>query len=284
MTLVLFVLLTPVLLGMTGLVLDAGLLMAAHRQAQNAADAAALAASFDKFRNYSDATALATANTFLANNGFSGTLTLNPPDASANALNIPPQNPTGTGNPYYVGKSNYVEVFVTKSVTTLFIQVLGINSSQSVTARAVAGYEPVGSGEGVFVLDSTVAPGLSINSNNTRLVVNGDITVNSQGGGLDQFGVTVSSSSAQDAVKTSNATTTPAPIVATTLNVVGGVTNIDNVRAYDPAFTTAPTLDYYYDPSNTDRPVLARVPIRPIRLPTQIIPCRRPQQAVPALR
>src|SRR5262249_9227989 len=157
----------------------------------------------------------------------------------------------------------YLEVVVTKSVSTLFIQALGVNSSQSVSARAVAGYEPVGAGEGVFVLDSTVSPGLSINSNNTRLIVHCDITVNSTGGGVDQFGITVPSSLNQDAVKTSNSTTTPAPIVASTLNVAGGVTNIDNVRAYDSAFNSGSTNGYYYDPSNIDRPVLARVPVAP---------------------
>src|SRR5262249_29164062 len=146
-TLVLFVLLVPILLGMLGMVVDMGLLLAAQRQAQNAADAAALAAAFDKFRGATDSAALGPANTFLTNNGLSGvSLTL-----------------TNTGNnrltiPYTGGSSNsggtYLEVVVTRSVTTLFIQVLGVNSGQSVSARAVAGYEPVGAGEGVFVLDS----------------------------------------------------------------------------------------------------------------------------------
>jgi hypothetical protein len=151
-------------------------------------------------------------------------------------------------------------VVITQNVNTLFIQILGINSTQQVSARAVAGYEPVGAGEGVFVLDPTAAPGLQINTNNTRLVVNGDITVNSAGGGVDQFGNAVSSSYNADAVKTSNSTTTPAPIVATTLNVVGGISNLDNVRAYDTAFSGN---GYYYDPSNTDRPLISGVPTAP---------------------
>ena len=45
--LVWFALIFVVMLGMMGLVIDAGLLMAAQRQAQNAADAAALAAAHD---------------------------------------------------------------------------------------------------------------------------------------------------------------------------------------------------------------------------------------------
>jgi hypothetical protein len=226
--------------------------MAAQRQAQNAADAAVVAAAMDLYRGSSGATATATANTFLTNNGLSS-VTLSLGGGSTNAINIPP-----TTGPY-AGTAQYVEAYVTKPVTTTFIQILGVNSSQSVTARAVAGYEPVGAGEGVFVLDSTVSPGLSITNSQARLVVNGDITVNSTGGGVDQFGATVSSSLNQNAVVTPNSTTTPAPIVATTLNVVGGVTNLDNVRAYDSAF--GPTN--FYDGSNNDRPVLARVPIAP---------------------
>src|SRR3954451_24291076 len=98
-TLVLFVLLVPVLLGMTGLTADAGLLMVARRQAQNAADAAALAAAVDKLRGSTDATALATANSLVTNNGVSG-VTLTPNAGGSNPLNIPPQEPGNTGSPY----------------------------------------------------------------------------------------------------------------------------------------------------------------------------------------
>src|SRR3954466_445900 len=84
--LVMFALLLPVLLGVTGLVIDGGLLMAAQRQAQNAADAAATAAAMDMYRG-NTANATATANTFMTNNGLSGvTLALNA--GSSNAVNI----------------------------------------------------------------------------------------------------------------------------------------------------------------------------------------------------
>src|SRR5437764_11777902 len=62
---VLFALILPVLLGMTGLVIDGGMLLAAHRQARNAADAAALAAALDLLNGKSLATAQATATTFV---------------------------------------------------------------------------------------------------------------------------------------------------------------------------------------------------------------------------
>jgi hypothetical protein len=267
---VLFVLVVPVLVGLMGLVVDGGLVMAAQRQAQNAADAAAMAAAMDKFRGTNDATALATAQSFLASNGVSGvTLILN--GGATNAINIPPQDPSSTGSPFK-GKANYVEVIVTRHVTTLFIQVLGVNPNQQVTARAVAGFEAVGAGEGAMLLDPTTAPGLDVSANASsnnfvRLIVNGDITVNSQGGGVDQYGNPVTSSLNADAVKTKG-TTQPVPdIVAATLLVAGGVTNIDNIRPYDPAFSPN-----FYDPNNIDRPVVARAPIAPDPLQTLATP------------
>jgi hypothetical protein len=240
---VVFVLLLPLLLGIIGLALDVGLLLTARRQAQNAADAAAMAAAFDQFKGANSSTAFATANTFLTNNGLSGvTLTLNA--GATNALNIPPQDPGNTSSPYK-GVANYVEVLVTKPVHTLFIQLLGVNASQQVTARAVAGFEPVGAGEGVFVLDPTASPGLDVSSNQgsgafVRLLVKGDITVNSYGGGMDQFGNTVAPntnfvSGNADAVKTQTGLSIPA-IVATQINVAGGLATLMSSTPTTPLF------------------------------------------------
>jgi hypothetical protein len=261
--LVLFALLLPVLLGMIGLVVDGGLLMQAQRRAQNAADAAALAAALDLMRGKDTSTAASTANTFLTNNGVNGvTLTLNA--GSSNAVNIPPQSGS------YANNSNYAEVILSVSVQTLFIQILGVNASQQVTARAVAGFEPVGNGEGAIVLDPYAYPGIAITNNNARLIVNGTLVVNSQGAGVDQYGNSVGTGN-QPAIKTSNSTTTPAPVVAQDVQVVGGVDNINNIRAYDPAFTTGGTPNYYYDPNNTDRPLFHTPSVAPdplVRLET----------------
>jgi Flp pilus assembly protein TadG len=261
MTLILFAILAPVLVGIVGLVVDAGLLMAAHRQAQNGADAAAVAAAMDLYRGSTSSTALATANSFLADNGLGVTLALNA--GASNALNIPPQS----GG--YAGLANYVEAVVAVNVQTLLIQVLpGVNQTNQITARAVAGWETVGAGEGAVVLDPTAAPGLAVKSNNSRLIVNGTVVVNSQGSGVDQYGNAVQGSYAQPAVATSGPNTVPAPIVATQLQVVGGVDTIDNIRAYDPAF--GPTN--FYDPSNAERPVFARAPIAPDPLASLPVP------------
>src|SRR5262245_19447498 len=122
MTLILFAILAPVLVGMIGLVIDSGLLMAAYRQAQNSADAAALAAALDLYRGSTSSTALTTANSFVANNGLNVTLGLNA--GTSNALNIPPQSGA------YAGLANYVEAIVSINVQTLLIQILpGVNQT-----------------------------------------------------------------------------------------------------------------------------------------------------------
>jgi Flp pilus assembly protein TadG len=253
-TLVQLVLALPVLLGMIGLVIDGGILMASQRQVQNAADAAALGAAMDMYRG-SSGTALATANTFVTDNGMTGvTLALN--SGSTNTLNIPP-----TQGPY-ASNGQYAEAIVTKAVPTVFIQILTGTSSNQVSARAVAGYEPVSSGEGAIVLDPTATPGISIGGNNTRLIVNGTIVVNSQGSGYDQYGGTVTTPGYSQPALTTSGSPTPAPIVARDVQVVGGVdalTTIDNIRTYDPAFSSG---GYYYDSSNTDRPLFARATIQ----------------------
>src|SRR5262249_33563392 len=158
------------LLGMTGLVVDCGYLMASQRQVQSAADAAALAAAMELYRGGGSLNTAATA--FLSVNGLT-----NSPSMTLN--NPPSQGPYSTIS----GQNQSLEVILTYSVGTRFINALnaipGINFSPTtqVKARAVAGFEPVSSGEGAIVLDPTATPGLSISGNNTRLIVNGTIVV-----------------------------------------------------------------------------------------------------------
>ena len=108
-----FALLLPVLLGATGLVIDSGMLLAAHRQAQNAADAAVMAAAMDRLRGNSYSDAFATAKKFVTDSQYN---------------NLPggypryPPNPTSGA---YAGDANAIEAIVTSPVTTSFIQVLG---------------------------------------------------------------------------------------------------------------------------------------------------------------
>jgi hypothetical protein len=228
---------------MTGLVIDSGLVLAAQRSAQNGADAGALAAAMELYRGSNSSTATSTATTFVQ--------TYNGLSSATVTVNIPPSSGSYTGN------NAFAEAIISVPFTTSLIQVLGINSSQTVSARAVAGYEPIGSGQGAIVLRPDVQPGITINGNNTRLLVNGGITVNSQGGGVDQYGQAVSSSLGGYAFRTQTSTQSPAPVTATAIQVVGGIDNIDNFRYYDSAFTNL------YDPSNADRPVFSHAPIAP---------------------
>jgi Flp pilus assembly protein TadG len=238
---VIAVLIAPALIGMIGLIVDGGLLMAAYRQTQNAADAAALAAAMDMLQGSSTSTARTTAQSFVNDNGLSAILTLN--GGSTNALNIPPKDPGNTGSPYK-NNSNYAEVILSQTVHTLFIQILGINSSQTVTARAVAGYEPVGAGEGVMVLDPTVSAGITAISNNVQLIVNGDITINANGQGLNQYGATVGTGTGGAALTTANSTRAVPTIIATQIFSVGGTTNLGNIATYDSTYAG------FYNPNN----------------------------------
>jgi len=127
-TLVMFVLLTPALLGMVGLTIDGGLMLVTYRQTQNAADTAALVAATDLIRGRSATYTTSGAN-FAQNYNMSGaTVTINSPPGP---LAAPSHRTTA-----------YAEAIITYPFQTSFIQVLGVNSSQQVTARAVAGYEP----------------------------------------------------------------------------------------------------------------------------------------------
>ncbi|HEX8200191.1 MAG TPA: pilus assembly protein TadG-related protein [Isosphaeraceae bacterium] len=159
-TLSLFGLLLPVLLGMTGLVIDGGLLLAAHRQAQNAADAAAQAAAMDRVRSQTIPVAQARAVAFVKDARYN-----NLKDAAV-TVNIPPLSGS------HANDTRYVEVIVTNPVRTTLIQVLGLNRDRQVRARAVAGNEQLQSGTGAMALDPQARPGIDIGGGG-HLIVHG---------------------------------------------------------------------------------------------------------------
>jgi Flp pilus assembly protein TadG len=156
-----------VLAGMTGLVVDGGLLMVAHRRAQNAADAAALAAALDLLQGSSDVTG--TVNRYVTQyNGLTR--------ATAEVHVGPNQGP-------YKGNRQFVEVLVSNPVDTWFIQVLNLlpgvqtASTQTVRVRAVAGYEILPASQQVALLNPNANPGLAVDR--STLQVNGILAVNS---------------------------------------------------------------------------------------------------------
>jgi Flp pilus assembly protein TadG len=271
-SLVLFTLVAPALIGMMGLVLDGGLLMFKQRQAQNAADAAALAYAQSLCVGQTSTQAQTSANGFMTGMGLSTT-------------NLAIHNPPSTG--YYSSSSNvsntgnYVEAVVSLTVNTLFIQVLGVNSSQTVTARAVAGFEPVGAGEGVMVLDWTQSSGITASSNNVQLIVNGDITVNANGQGLNQNGQTVGTGTKGAAINVATSDRTPPTIIATRLFSVGGMSNLSNLATYNPTYAGD------YNPSNPNPggwPIFAPSGIAPDPLVSLAPPTTNPVGGGPAVQ
>jgi Flp pilus assembly protein TadG len=213
-TLFLFVLLLPVLLGMIGLVIDTGLMMAARRQAQNAADAAATAAALYLLENNNNTAGAKTmATKYVQNSAYNnlGSATVTP--------NIPPSSGPYQGNPAAV------EVIVSLPVQTWFIQMLGVSSSQTVKARAVAAYEPSSAGEGVGVLNPNASPGLVSQDTNTVLQVNGRVIVNSTS-------------------STSVTSQTGGGIRANYLRTVGQIASTDRANIWD--YNTLKTLTAVY--------------------------------------
>lgn len=220
MILVLFALLITALIGIMGLVIDTGLLMAAHRRAQNAADAAALAGAYELMRAGSGAAETTAAEFVQAN-------LQNDETAEGPFLHIPPTSGS------YQDRPNAVGATVTVPSNTLFVHVLGGSQTQSVTARAVATFENVAAGEGVIVLDPLQFPGLAVGGGG-NIKVNGDVLVNSEGGGLDENGEPVNNGNNGVAADGGNSTNVDSGIYAASIRVVGGVNNPDLFRNIDP--------------------------------------------------
>ena len=218
--LVIFAIVLIALLAMLGLVIDWALLASTYRQAQNAADAAALAAARDQLAGRSVGDATATATSFVQTyNGLS--------NAPAPTVNIPP----ATG--LYAGKSGYVEVIVTVPLKTFLVHVVGVAPDQQVQARAVAGYEARSAGEGIAVLDPAAFPGIDVSGGGTVLV-KGTITVNSEGGGVDENNQPINNGNSGFAARGGQPNSSTG-VFATDIQVVGGVDSPANFKPIDPA-------------------------------------------------
>jgi Flp pilus assembly protein TadG len=210
-TLVTFALLLPLLLGMVGLAIDGGLLLATQRQTQNAADAAALAAAVDLLNGAKVSAAQATGTSYVQtyNNMSNATVT----------INIPP------GSGPHAGNSQYAEAIVSYPYTTSFIQLLKVNKNQTVTARAVAGYENVSSGEGVMTLGTNPQGGKGLQiSGGASLSVNGGVTVDATG----QAALSVSGGGTLSAMQ---------------VDVAGGTAGSSNVQSYPSGGGPSPLVD-----------------------------------------
>jgi hypothetical protein len=148
--------LLPVIIGITGLVIDVGSWYLTQSQLQNAADAAALAGAQHLPNNLGSATAAA--QTLAAGNVSGATVT--------------PVTP-------YNGNSSEIQVTVSKPGLVLFASILGI-SGPTITASAVAEAEATqGTGNFIYAA-STACNAISITSSGkistTTLWSNGGIT------------------------------------------------------------------------------------------------------------
>ena len=97
-----------VLIGMVGLVIDGGLLLAAYRHSQNAADAAALATVMAKMRGFSEAEAKADGAIFVTSEDHNKDKTL--ADVTV-TINIPPTKGNNTILNLFVQTTDKVTTF-----------------------------------------------------------------------------------------------------------------------------------------------------------------------------
>lgn len=229
------------LLGFVGLVIDVGRLHRAQREAQNAADAAAMAAAMAKLRGLTDEEVLAEANSIRAQN-CPDSLPLIRDNGTKDAMNIPPvAGPHADANSVD-DLNDYVEVYVTVPVQTLFVHILGIEQNREVAARAVAGNEPPAGGEGVIVLDPQAIAGISVSGaigSGTIVKVDGGVLINSLGNGWNQWGQPVTTWPAElqvspkdPAVSTQTTNDPPSPSIEAKNVIVAGGTSHTNAAAY----------------------------------------------------
>lgn len=192
--------------GICGLVIDGGQLMAERRQAQNAADAAALAAATDLYNGVPPGLAKPTGVTYATRHGYSD---------EAVDIAIPPN--TGP----HRGDTNFVEVKLTVDVPTFFIKVVYPPAAQ-VKVRAVAGLDRApASGAGLLGLNGGASGAMTLS---------GSATINVNGSNLG-----VSSSSATALTGSGSA-----KITAPTIDITGNYTLSSTSQLIGTVRTGAP--------------------------------------------
>jgi Putative Flp pilus-assembly TadE/G-like len=167
-TLIFFVLAMPLFFAIIALVVDGSMVLVKKRALQNAADAAALAAAQDwplggPCVGACLATLQTSANNYSDKNGGPSLHPCNDPD---------PTHPTDTNcfAAPYVDKSGtahdgQVEVRLTVSTPTLFTKAIGLKSLFDVSARSVAGSNPI--------LGATTITGQTVTGSATTVVIPG---------------------------------------------------------------------------------------------------------------
>lgn len=124
-TLIMVAAMLPVLLGVTGLAVDVGMLYHHKRRMQTAADAGALAGAHEMWRSRLTKI-VPSGRTESGTNGFS--------HGGSTVVNV--YHPPISG--YYIGNTRYVEVQIQQPSPTYFMSIFGFNDVD-INARAVAG-------------------------------------------------------------------------------------------------------------------------------------------------
>ena len=143
-TIIMAALVMPLLLGFVALAVDVGITFRAEREMQTAADAGAVAGAAEI--DFGDVVTAARASS-----------TLNGVTNGVNGATVAVNNPPASGA--HAGDGNYVEVIVTKTQPTYFMNVFN-RGSMTVLGRAVAGHRP--SNACIYVLNPTAPQAMKL--------------------------------------------------------------------------------------------------------------------------
>lgn len=238
-TLVLLAIMLGLLVGMIGLAVDGGLLLAAHERAQNVADSTARSLAIALHNGATSESLQGTGEQFAFTHNL---LPADPGMTPAQQLivNHPPESGA------YAGNTDYVEVLVTHPMDTNFIHVLGNDRHRLVSARAVAGFRQMPRDAGLVILNPRANPGLAVSGTNAMLDVDSGIVVYTRREGENQFGATVGEYHAGQPSVTVDGS--GATMLATEFYVSGGVDDRENYVAPNVSVLHAGTNDPVNDP------------------------------------
>lgn len=174
--LVMFAMLLPVLAMVVGLVIEAGLIMAARVELQGISDGAArlVALSESQETDPTDPEFATQLESYLA-------------ETSSLCIDITYQIHQPPIHGPFAGEPGYTEVEIRGELPTAFRGLLGTEETVTVSAATVVSAIPVSSGARIVALDQAARPGLVV-SGIGDLVVQGGVIVNSRGGGADRHG------------------------------------------------------------------------------------------------
>src|SRR5262249_52682294 len=159
----------PVLLGVTALSLDGGMIYDKRRHSQAAADAAALAAAGVLFTTYTNSTTLDDGKD---PNGAADNAYADDQQTATVVVNIPPLSGP------FTGRRGYVEVLITYHQQRGFSKMCG-TGALLIGARAVAVGSWAPNNIGILVLDPTAPSALKIGGGAHAYVPKSDVIVNS---------------------------------------------------------------------------------------------------------